>query len=232
MARIRGIGTAQHARRRAIRPWNPRILGADLDGWWNPNSGIPVDADVDLWGNQGAVGASLNVSQAISGQRPFGNSTGGPNGRGSVDFTAANSDVLTSTSGYIISQPHTVLAQVDWGAGNTTFFDAGALNRYRIYKSGGFVKIYAGAGLTSVYAPGASWFFLAVEFNGVNSRIDIFEGPSIVGDGGIFNSTNVTIGARGGGGTYFNGSLGHILHVKRALTATERSLALPWLSLQ
>ncbi len=242
MARIRGIGTAQHARRRAIRPsllWNPlTAFGADLDGWWDPNIGIPVDADVDQWDNQGSAATDLDVVQATPSKQPFGDSTGGPNGNGSVNFTAADAQLLVSSSGYVIAQPHTVLMQVKFEgvAAETAFDGGGAGNRYRVFAPADHLslQIYSGALLINTHVLGNAWMYVAVSFDGVSSRSDIKdEGSPAIGNAGTNGSIDVTIGAFGSGASNFlEGRVGHVLHVDRDITAEERSDALTWLSQQ
>lgn len=69
MARIRGIGTAQHARRRAIRPLrlDPLIIfGADLELWLRSDLGITLNGtDVSAWADQSGKGHDFSQGTAL-----------------------------------------------------------------------------------------------------------------------------------------------------------------------
>lgn len=89
MARIRGIGTAQHARRRAIRPWNPRtILGADLELWLRSDSLVGLSGlDVATWGDLSGKGHNFS---RVPGSRPTYNvNDANWAGKPSLGFTAS-----------------------------------------------------------------------------------------------------------------------------------------------
>ncbi|KKM80364.1 hypothetical protein LCGC14_1340610 [marine sediment metagenome] len=74
MARIRGIGTAQHARRRVIRPWNPLLIfGVDLELWLRSDLLVGFSgSDVLTWGDLSTKGRNFSTT---AGSRPIINLT-------------------------------------------------------------------------------------------------------------------------------------------------------------
>lgn len=211
-------------------------LDANLVAWLDPND--PADGAVTTWTARAGSGLWA-PTQATGGLKPTAVAAAGIAGGNVVRFAAASSQLLVQATG-AQNQPCTVLTLVKSAAANGSIFtvlDGSTVNTRRIYSvAGPAINLYAGeivAGSGGRILQSA-WIKLGGVFNGASSKIRSYgtvDGTQVTdGDAGAGAATGLTLGSYGGGGGYFDGDMGHVVVIARALSNAEIDRFFAWMN--
>ena len=214
--------------------WTPDT-DPDLIAWLDPDS--PAAGAVTTWTARAGSG-SWAPTQAVAGQRPTAVAGAGLAGGAVIRFTAASSQLLVQATG-AANQPCTVLTLVKSAAASGAAFtvvDGNGVNTRRLYSvAGPAINLYAGSALAGSGGRilQSQWTKLAGVFSGSSSLIRSYgttDGfKSSTGDAGTNAAAGISIGSYGGGGGYFDGDMGHVIVIGRAMSQADIDRAFAWM---
>lgn len=188
MAPAVGVGVGLGLTASGVSIWTPAELGASLLGWWRAETdNVTIETGVSSWTDLSGNGEHL--ANANTDQQPAFSATGGPNGRGYLEFDGTDDQLntsvnLTGTLHYFM----VVLPRIS-GSGIDTFVVGGAGNAQKI-------QLSAANTLKAVGAGGANELTAAIDEDVWHGIEVLFSATgSIIIDGGTPATGDIAAGA-------------------------------------
>lgn len=228
-----GIGPSVH-RPKAVTPSFSPLDIPDIDFWF-----IFSRANMDLVGSDIEKATDLggldhHLLQAVGARRPLSVATGGPKGRGYVEFDDVQQEWLKAVA-WTRNQPSTMVANLLPSVSAGTFLgqwdgDTGNRGRLVVGDPSTNLHVLAGANLIHPGITPTNWQRIAVIHDGASGSIAVNDGTPTTGDVGSINHNGLTVGAFGDLTTFGDARFDELIGYSRALTAEELTLLDVWMT--
>lgn len=227
------IGPSVHRPKTVTPSFSPLDI-PDIDFWF-----IFARAYLDLVGNdiekatdQG--GLDHHLLQAVGARRPLSVTTGGPKGRGYVEFDNVQQEWLKAVA-WTRDQPYTTVANLLPTVSGGTFLsqwdgDLGNSGRLVVGDPSSNLTMLAGVQLVHAGVAVTNWLRVATVYNGASSSIAVNDGVPTTGDAGANDPGGLTVGAFGGLTVFGDSRFDELIGYSRVLTAEELTLLDVWMT--
>lgn len=198
---------------------------SDIDFWY-----IFARANLVLNGNNTAQATDLSglgrhQLQAVSARQPLSVATGGPHGRGYVEFDNVQQEWLKAVA-WTRNQPYTMVANLLPTVSGGTFLsqwdgNLGNSGRLVVGDPSSNLTMLAGVQLVHTGVAVTNWLHVACIYNGASSSIAVNDGVPTTGDAGATDPGGLTVGVFGGLTVFGDSRFDELIGYKRVLNAGE-----------